>query len=393
MEFTIAYLAGGKLRVKAGAEPPRTIESQYGQTIRDRAVKAAQRHVWKAQGAGDKFLSGEMLWGRAVRDPGAVRVDITSICGGAGGGQILYSLESESLCGILAVERLGIDERRLWNNHAQRLRYLSHHLAQGYLACSVENRFGTANIGVIPGDGSGLREVTEGDSVDTAPRWIQGEGLRLVFQSAGVGRDREGRFAALGAYMIQELDIENGEMKALAEDPRHDLLTPQKTADGTLFYIRRPHHTPQHVPIGRFAKDILLFPFRLLYAIVQYLNFFSTMYTGRKLTSVGGTRTKQQLDQMMIWGNLVHAARAEQDGDGAPDLVPKSWQLVRVRPGSDPETLVKGVLAYDVASDGSVIFSNGSAVYGLDPDGRQERLFKDRLIEQVVVLRTTLPSA
>ena len=117
------------------------------------------------------------------------------------------------------------------------------------------------------------------------------------------------------------------------------------------------------------------------------------MYTGRKLTSVGGTRTKQQLDQMMIWGNLVHAARAEQDGDGAPDLVPKSWQLVRVRPGSDPETLVKGVLAYDVASDGSVIFSNGSAVYGLDPDGRQERLFKDRLIEQVVVLRTTLPSA
>ena len=119
MEFVIAYLAGGKLRVKAGQEPVWTIESQYGQTIRDRAVKAAQRHAWKAQGAGDKFLSGEMLWGRAVRDPGAVRVDITSICGGRAGDQILYSLESDSLCGILAVEGLGAEERRLWNNHGQ----------------------------------------------------------------------------------------------------------------------------------------------------------------------------------------------------------------------------------------------------------------------------------
>ena len=392
MEFVIAYLAGGKLRVKAGQEPVRTIESQYGQTIRDRAVKAAQRHAWKAQGAGDKFLSGEMLWGRAVRDPGAVRVDITSICGGRAGDQILYSLESDSLCGILAVEGLGAEERRLWNNHGQRLRYLSHHPARGHLACSLENRFGTANVAVILEDGSGLREVTEGDSVDTAPRWIPGDGLRLVFQSAGVGRDRDGHFAALGPYAIQELDVENGRMTALAEDAENDLLTPQKTEDGSLFYIRRPHRAPHHVSIGRFAKDVLLFPFRLLYAIVQYLNFFSAIYTGKKLTSVGGARSKQQLDQMMVWGNLVHAAKAEQDGDAAPDLVPKSWQLVRVRPGRDPETLAKGVLAFDVAPDGSVIYSNGSAVYRLDADGRQERLFKDRLIEQVVVLKAA-PSA
>jgi hypothetical protein len=389
MEFTIAYLAGGKLRVKAGEEPPRTIESQYGQTIRDRAVKAAQRHAWKAQGTGDKFLSGEMLWGRAVRDPGAVRVDITSICGGQPGGQILYSLESDSLCGILAVEGFGVEERRLWNNHAQRLRYLSHHPVQGHLACSLENRFGTANIAVVLGDGSGLREVTEGDSVDTAPRWIPGDSLRLVFQSAGVGRDRDGHFAALAPYAIQELDVDNGDLTTLAEDPQHDLLTPQKTADGALFYIRRPHRAPHHVSIGRFSKDILLFPFRLLYAIVQYLNFFSAIYTGKKLTSVGSARTKQQLDQMMIWGNLVHAAKTEPDGDGAPDLVPKSWQLVRVRSGGDPETLAKGVLAYDIAPDGSVIFSNGSAIYRLDSNGRQDRLLKDRLIEQVAVLKAS----
>jgi hypothetical protein len=50
-------------------------------------------------------------------------------------------------------------------------------------------------------------------------------------------------------------------------------------------------------------------------------------------------------------------------------------------------------LAYDVAPDGSVIFSNGSAVYRIGPNGRQERLSMDRLIEQVVVLKTVPPSA
>src|SRR6185369_1283490 len=55
---TIAWLAQGKVRVKRPGESPRTIESQFGQSIRERAVRAQQRNSWKTGGEGEKFLSG-----------------------------------------------------------------------------------------------------------------------------------------------------------------------------------------------------------------------------------------------------------------------------------------------------------------------------------------------
>jgi hypothetical protein len=67
---TIAYLAGSRLRAKVGDQPPKTLDSQFANTQRERATRAAQRHSWKAQGESDNFLSGAVLWGKSVRDPG-----------------------------------------------------------------------------------------------------------------------------------------------------------------------------------------------------------------------------------------------------------------------------------------------------------------------------------
>jgi hypothetical protein len=88
---------------------------------------------------------------------------------------------------------------------------------------------------------------------------------------------------------------------------------------------------------------------------------------------------------MMIWGNLIEAQR--QDGENEEvDLVPASWQLARRRSGGTEEVLAKGVLAYDIAADGAIVYSNGNAIFLLHPDGRKEQLLSQRMIEQVVVL-------
>ena len=60
-------------------EAPRTIESQFGLGIRDRTLKAQQRHGWKTAGEGEKFLADAMLWGRGNVDAAAIRVAITPI--------------------------------------------------------------------------------------------------------------------------------------------------------------------------------------------------------------------------------------------------------------------------------------------------------------------------
>ena len=182
-------------------------------------------------------------------------------------------------------------------------------------------------------------------------------------------------------------------MEVLAEEADCDLLGPQKAGDGALYYIRRPHRTGKEKMSPWVAlRDALLFPFRMAYAVFQFFNFFSMRYTGKPLSTPRGAG-KRQLDvkQMMVWGNLIDAgSAAQQDGladPEAPSLVPLSWQLVRQAPGGRKEVLAKGVLSFDIAEDGSLLYSNGSAIHRIAPGGGQaERILVGRMIEQVTAL-------
>jgi len=384
MSVTIAWLAQGKIRLKCGDEPARTVESRFGQDIRDRTLKAQQRHGWKTEGDDGKFLAGAMLWGRGNPGPAAVRVAITSLCRGAERGQLLYALETDDMCTVLQLEQLGAEERRLWNKNATRLDHLDVS-ERGDVAGSIRHTTGTANLAVRPAGEIGFGEVTEGDSVDTSPRWISGEGRRLVFQSAGIGRDRHGRFAGLGPFSIQRLDVDTGEMTSLLEEPRYDLLGPQMSADGALYFIRRPYLTGREIHPLRMLKDIVLFPFRLLVAVFQYLQFFSMRYTGKKLTSADGARSREaDLKQMIIWGNMVMAQR-EKAGEGSPDLAP-NWELVRRQPDGAEQVLAKGVVSFDLGPNGVVYYSNGSAIFALSSGGKKQKLISESMIERLVVL-------
>jgi hypothetical protein len=154
---------------------------------------------------------------------------------------------------------------------------------------------------------------------------------------------------------------------------------PHLSSDGTLYYIRRPYRDPSQPPsFWRAALDLILLPIRLLFAVFQFLNFFTVRYTGNNLATAGNVRQKHaDIRQMMVWGNLLDAQKAaDHDSSGTPSLVPKTWELI----------IAKGVLSCDVYADGSLLYSNGSGVYRVDPTGANEVLAKDALIEQVVAV-------
>ena len=89
------------------------------------------------------------------------------------------------------------------------------------------------------------------------------------YQSAGIGRNRQGQFLAFGPFSIQQLDADAGELSTLAEDRRYDYLAPQALPDGSLLFIRRPYSKNEVVHPVRVLQDICLFPFRLVYAVVH----------------------------------------------------------------------------------------------------------------------------
>jgi hypothetical protein len=380
------------LHLKTGDEHALAVESRFAQTVLDRALQIDQRHSWKSQGRGAQFMGRGMLWGN---EPGAreIRVAITSLSRGREPGEVLYALESRDMAGVFALGGAAAEERRLFHGNERRVRHLAADAGRGLIACSVAHDSGNAAVAVMSSDGSDLTEVTEGDSVDQAPSWVPGAARQVVFQSAGIGRDRNGAFHSLGPFAVKRLDLDRGEVTTLLEDPRHDLLGPRLARDGALLCIRRPYKGQAGATFLAAMKDFLLFPARLLHAVFQWLNFFTARYSGRPLTTAGGPKREgADIRQMMIWGNLIDAEQAARDsagrGDDTPALVPSSWQLLRRGQDGKTETLASGVLSFDVAEDGSVVYTNGSGIYVLGADGARRRLCADRGIEQVVVVGT-----
>jgi hypothetical protein len=370
------------MRLKLPDSPVRTIESAYAASIREKAIRSQQKHSWKSGSGELSPFSGPALWGKAAVGSD-VPLAITSICGGRTPGELIYSLESGSLCALLQMPS-ELEELRLWNDNRTRIRHISVSREAGHMVFSVLHENGTANIGLKRNGEGGISELTEGDSFDTAPRWRPGNGERIVFQSAGIGRNREGHFLALGPFSIQELDLETGEMTTLLEEHGYDYLAPQVTEHGGIYYIRRPHAEYERIRPMQALKDFALFPLRLMYAIFQFLNVFSAIFTGRKLTSAGGAKAREMdLRQMMIWGNVVRSERASRPEEEGLDLVPKSWQLYRRGSTGEPHLLASGVLAYDVDDRGCIVYTNGNAVFLLHPDGRKEHVLNERMIEQV----------
>jgi len=228
--------------------------------------------------------------------------------------------------------------------------------------------------------------VTGGDSLDAAPSWVPGEPGHLVYQSAGVGRDAEGNAVALGPFCIEKIDLAGNTVETLAEDPGYDFMTPRIVEDGALLYIRRPYRGGWRSSSLQAFIDFLLLPLRLSATLFRYLKLIYAHYTGKRPASVGSS----EVEQTMVWGYLIDAEKAALRGRlwgrDAPSLVPRSWQLVRREVSGHTRVLARGVLTFDVASDGSVICSNGTAIDRLAPEGSRERLCTVPQVEHLVVL-------
>ena len=382
-EPAVAFLSNRKLHVRRNGVT-RVVDSEFERTIRERTASIERRHAWKTQGRGAMFTGA---WAPQPGNRNAVPVLVTGLTAGQDG-TLLYSMETDSVSGIFLLDAAGL-ETRLFHTADFCVRHASLSPEGHSLAATAFHKDDMrSNIVVLPLHGTDLSEVTEGDSFDQFPQWVPGPKRRIVFQSAGVGRDAAGRFAGLGPCSVEELDLESGDLQEVASESGCDLLQPRKTEDGTIFYIRKPYESaiPQASLLGS-LRDTALFPFRMARAIFQYFNIFSMMYTGKPLvTSKGAVQRRMDPRQMFIHGNLAQAHMAQTQDDGGQEVVPSSWELVRRGPNGDTAVLARNVLAFDLAADGSALYSNGLSISRVGPDGRSEKLVQAELIERVLAL-------
>ena len=241
----VAYLSQGRLFYKSNSSPPVEIQSHFGQKIIDQTIRAQQKNEWKTKGSGSYF-GGGALWGVDRMDTEAVRVFISGATRAQGDDRFYFILESETTGGLFVYDYKTNEEKRLFHKENFRARDLDLNCDINQLACSQMFANGTSNIMILNQDGSNIKEVTEGDSMDEAPSWIPGKERRILFQSSGIARNKDGYVVGRGPTSIQALDLYDSRLTTVLEDSRYDFLQPRISNDGFLYYIRRPHEVPKY---------------------------------------------------------------------------------------------------------------------------------------------------
>jgi hypothetical protein len=407
MSFNFAYLSGGKLYLKLGQANVQTIVSEFGEAVQQRELQMQRRNGWKQKNLATNFMPVGMSTD-PKQERSSVPVAVQGVCP-TSADRLLYTLAAGEVGGIFALERLGVSidtigqdpvpahpqktrEKRLFHSADFKVDRVDFNPEYQLIACAAICKDGSSNIATMPAHSVHLMQVTEGDSLDLAPKWIPGFRRAIVFQSAGISRNGAGQIVEQKHSTIEQLDIDRQEVITLASDPKYDLLSPQMAADGSLYYIRRPYlPLRQRVRFSQLITETLSIPGRLLTAIFEWLNFFTRRHTGRSLLVMPQLSEQLNSQQMLLLGRLVDVGaeidRNRRFGDAdSPSLVPRSWELIEQFPHREPKVIAQGVVAFDVGQSGQIVYSNGSAVYGVFPGGVAQRLVVDRPIEQVVIL-------
>ena len=382
-QYALAFISNGKLFYQEPGQDLRELQSPHVQSMVDRMERHHQLHGWKEGTAFGTSFAGQNN-GQAPTD--AVRIQATS-AQFVEHDRVLYVLKDESFGGLFEYD-LSLDrEKRLLHRQYLSLGDLRIDPETQQVLGAQHASNGAANIVVMDVDGNNYRELTSGDTVDAAPAWVPGQADTVLFQSAGLARNEAGYVVAQGPASIQMADTATGSLTAVLEDPRQDFLQPRVGPNGFLYFIRRPYEAPRY-GASNLLVDTLLFPFRLLRALFHYLNFFSLMYTRKPLTTASGPAAQADLKDILIKGKRLDAEaalRAPTRLNGVPSLVPASWQLVSRSPQGAEYVLASHVASFDIAADGTILFSNGYGVFALDGANPPQVLLRDKVIVDVIV--------
>lgn len=380
-ERGFAFVSNGQLFYRERGGELQQLHSPYIQEALDRRDRARDRHSWK-QGTSFNVAAGGGMRNYAGTED---RIPVTSAAYD-GSGNLLYFLRNDSVGGLFCREAATGNEQRLLLKQHLHLADLNPSPDGAQFAASSREEGGTASIVVLSSDGHNLRELTGGDTMDSTPAWIPGTPNRLLFQSAGLARGPEGYVVAQGPASIQKLDMEQGTLTPILEDPAYDFLKPRVTASGDLLFIRRPYQAPTYGARSMFT-DTLFFPFRLLRAVFHYLNFFSLMYARKPLTSAEHPGVQADMKSILLQGRRIDAEKALREArpvHGVPSLVPESWLLMARDQNGAERVLATNVASYDIGRDGAIVYSNGRGVFVLERDGSAHLAATDELVGEVV---------
>jgi hypothetical protein len=245
---------------------------------------------------------------------GPEAAQIVSITRGRVSGELCYAVSGRGGSAVFAQVPGSGQEQRLFHSADTELSELDFSLADEALACTVTGEHGTSAIGVLSDDGKGVRTVTEGDVIDRAPRWAPGGRAEIVYASAGIGRTKQGRAVGRSPFALHRLRFSDNSVEVLMADAKHDYAAVVPVREDLLYALRREFDGTAPLP-----------------AIARISSAFRGIFS--------------------------------RSGRAQPRVLP-GYELVRITPKRS-ELVARDVVAFDVAANEDIVYSNGAGVFGI----------------------------
>lgn len=355
-------------------------ESEYIRRYRDYLENKNKRDEWKYTGEGAKFRGdGERYLAsrneKVYSYVNAVQWD---------GDKVLYAFTVNETSGVYRKDVFGeqADNKNMTEDHVLTTsdeEILSLHASGDVLAVTV-NHGATSCVGTLNAVTAELKTFTSGDVRDANAYFSPIDQSLVYFSSAGAGMDANGNYT--GKYSpaaVCTLNLDTMEINEVLRDPKVSFCKPKVDRDGTLYCIERPTKEKR---AGNVFLDILLIPYRILQAIVMFVQMFVIMFTGKSLTSEtsdGVNPAKGQKGnarKIYVDGNMVDAdkelKRNKKNKDKEYGFIPLSWKLVKIN-GETREVVKSGVCDYDFSEDGGIYCTNGRHIFYLK-DGKSKKI-------------------
>ena len=258
------------------------------------------------------------------------------------------------------------------------------------LALSVNTQGYERHICILPLDANRTQYLTEGDCQDSNPCFDPRDTMQLYYDSCGLayGEHR----IAYSPKEIFHLDMGTGELQTIASNPKFDFFKPKMDEQGNLYFIKRPYSRDgaHQSPLTTF-KDIIFAPFKIIRAIVGWLDFFTQRYTGESLkTTSGNNPAKSQQkseEELFVEGNLIKAQqnleRNQKAGEKYPGMIPNSWELIKMTASGEIIVLKKGVMSFSL-KDNSIFYSNGKYLVEIDQNNNETLRVEAKLISKII---------
>ncbi len=389
--MSLIYISEGKIYRLASLRAEE-IKSGVLEAYTDKLYRNAKRNEWKTNGTGARFTGTFDPYASPEAKLGSISSVVDTVV--RHNDTLIYSQTIDGTSGIYS-KRQNSDDGIILSDNA--VEYAEFDKSGDTLVVTAyfagESHIGKVTIGTPE-----CEILTEGSTLDRYPSFSERDKSTVYYSSQGfeiiteapekeddpsltgkVTRMRETHSRELGPASILRLDTSTYELDEILSDNRFDFIKPKEDKNGNLYYIKKPYQSSERkIGVLGCLLDIILFPFRLIMAILGFLDFFSLAFSGKTIRKSGGAVAKgKDNKQTFIDGNLIEAEKElkanTKNGDKFPGIIPRSYELCRRTPDNKTEVVKKGVIAYTLSQKG-VYVSNGSGILLIKPDGSEEKI-------------------